>query len=372
MYTCCPRSQIADLAPYTPGLSVDEIRQKYGLANIIKMASNENPLGTSPLVQEALKRHAGDVFRYPRGGNPRLIEALARHHDVAPDSLVVGNGSDEIIDLLIRILADPAEHTIVCSAPCFALYPIQSHISGVTLRRTKLNDDFSFDFNGLLSLVDEKTRLVFLTTPDNPSGYCPDRESVRKFADEIARKSPSCLLLIDEAYMDFAADEASLSFLTGHCIPENVGIMRTFSKSYGLAGLRLGYAVLPKALASLFWRARLPFSVNILAEEAGLAALSDTAFREATLETVKTERKRLSDELSQMGCRVWPSSANYLLFALPEGKGTAEDCFTALLQGGIIIRLLKSYSLPDHIRVSVGNTKENTAFLKAMRSYLSR
>ena len=233
MYICSLRSQIEALDPYTPGLSIDEIRQKYGLTSIIKMASNENPLGTSPLVQEAIARHAGDVFRYPRGGNPRLIEALANHHGVSRNSLVVGNGSDEIIDLLIRILADPDKHTIVCSNPCFALYPIQSRIAGVPLRRTQLKEDFSFDFEGLLSSVDEKTRLVFLTTPDNPSGFCPEREHVLQFAKDISKKNDHCLLLIDEAYMDFAPDEKAASLLAGHCMPDNVGIMRTFSKSCG-------------------------------------------------------------------------------------------------------------------------------------------
>ncbi|MCR5813364.1 MAG: histidinol-phosphate transaminase [Desulfovibrio sp.] len=370
MYTGSLRSQICALDPYTPGLSIDEIRQKYGLAQIFKMASNENPLGVPPLAQEAIARHAGEAFRYPRGGNPRLLAALSKLHNVSERNIVIGNGSDEVIDLLIRMLCEPAKDNIVCFSPCFNLYPIQAQISGVAIKRCPLQEDFSFDFNGLLAQVDDATRLVFLTTPDNPSGYCPKIDVVRDFAAKIAQKAPKALLLIDEAYMDFSDDETAYSLLAAQDIPSNVGIMRTFSKSYGLAGLRLGYAILPEVIAEGFWRARLPFSVNLLAEEAGLAALNDQCFREKTMETVRQGRKLLTDSLQAMGCTVWPSAANFLLFRLPQGA-KAKDCFETLLARGIIIRLLKSYSLPDHLRVSIGNQQENAAFLKEMQAFLS-
>ncbi|MBR3664581.1 MAG: histidinol-phosphate transaminase [Desulfovibrio sp.] len=371
MYTGSLRPQIGALDPYTPGLSIDEIRQKFGLAQIYKMASNENPLGVPPLAQEAIARHAQEAFRYPRGGNPRLVHALAELHKVSEKKLVIGNGSDEVIDLLIRMLCDPVSDSIVCFQPCFNLYPIQAQISGVTIKRCPLKEDFSFDFAGMLKAIDDTTRIVFLTTPDNPSGYCPVAKNVRAFAKQLEQKAPKALLLIDEAYMDFCQDEKAFSLLAQGDIPSNVGIMRTFSKSYGLAGLRLGYAILPEALAEGFWRARLPFSVNLLAEEAGLAALEDQAFREKTMETVRQGRTLLTERLTDMGCTVWPSAANFLLFTLPH-PAKAADCFTTLLSHGIIIRLLKSYSLPDHLRVSIGNTQENGAFLKEMASFLGR
>ena len=171
--------------------------------------------------------------------------------------------------------------------------------------------------------------------------------------------------------MEFAENEASASLLASGTLPENTAFLRTFSKSWGLAGLRLGYGVLPSALAEYFWRARLPFSVNILAEEAALAALSDTACRRATLDAVRQGRATLCDGLAELGCTVWPSAANFLLFQLPPSAGTARDCFEGLLRRGIIIRPLNSYNLPEHLRVSVGNAKENTAFLAAMRDILT-
>lgn len=369
-----PRPCIDSLKAYVPGLSIAEIQQKYGLSQVIKMASNENPLGASPLAQEAVRRHADSLFRYPQGGNPRLCAALAQMHRVKPEQIVVGNGSDEIIDLLIRILAEPNQHSIVCFKPCFSIYPIQGKINDIRIRRQPLNQDFSFDFDALLALVDETTRLVFITAPDNPSGYCPPREEVARLAEKLAHCAPHCLLVVDEAYADFAEDEAAVSLLAAGLLPKNTAFLRTFSKSWGLAGLRLGYAIMPPTLADYYWRARLPFSVNILAEEAGLAALADTAFRESTLATVRQGRTVLAQGLRSLGCTVWPSAANFLLFRLPEeagGSGTAQACFEHLLQAGIIIRPLKSYDLPEHLRVSVGDAMENAAFLAAMQSFLA-
>jgi len=373
-----PRSGIAGLKPYAPGLSIAQIQQQYGLSQVIKLASNENPLGASPLAQEAVRRHAASLFRYPQGGNPRLVSALAEHHKVAPQRVVVGNGSDELIDLLLRILAEPGRHSVVCFKPCFSIYPIQSRICGLEVRRQPLNADFSFDFEALLAQVDDTTRLVFITTPDNPSGYCPAREDVARLAEALARRAPQCLLVVDEAYADLADDETAVSLLAAGNLPENTAFLRTFSKSWGLAGMRLGYAVLPPEVADYCWRARLPFSVNILAEEAGLAALADTAFREATLRTVRQGRVCLSKGLQSLGCTVWPSAANFLLFSLPrQGQGSdaaheanTRACFEFLLRRGIIIRPLTSYDLPGHLRVSVGDSSENAAFLAAMRDFL--
>lgn len=364
-----PSGRVRSLAPYKPGLSIDEIRERYGLEQVVKLASNENPLGASPLAIEAIEANAPLAFRYPQGGNPALVRSLASRHSVPEDQIIVGNGSDEIIDLLIRILCEPGEHNIVCNKPCFSIYPIQAAIAGVECRRVPLAENFAFDFDGLLELADGSTRIVFLTTPDNPSGYCPDSQDVIAFAARLAQKAPQALLVIDEAYMDFARPE--LSLLENGVIPDNAAFLRTFSKSYGLAGLRLGYAVSPPQIADTFWRARLPFSVNILAEKAGLAALADAQFRDAALQAVSAGREQLQKGLEQLGCRVWPSEANFLLFQLPD-KSPARDCFEYLLAQGVIIRPLASYDLPYHLRVSVGTATENRIFLQKLAQYLEK
>lgn len=363
--------QIETLAPYSPGLSIAEIQERHNLAQVIKLASNENPLGTSPLAQAAICRNATSAFRYPQGGNPRLVQALAEKHGVDPGRIILGNGSDEIIDLLIRITAKPGLHNIVCFEPCFSIYPIQAKIQGIETRRTHVESDFSFDFAQLAGLVDSNTRLVFITTPDNPSGYCPSAAAIEEFAMRLAEIAPDALLVLDEAYMDFHEAEKSASLLACGRLPANTLALRTFSKSYGLAGLRIGYGVAPENVAAGFWRARLPFSLNILAEEAALAALADDAFRAATLAAVKSGRKTLDAGLKKLSCKVYPSQANFIMFTLPAGF-SAEACFESLLANGIIIRPLKSYALPDHLRVSIGTERENRLFLAALANFLDR
>lgn len=361
---------IEKLAPYAPGLSIAEIRDRFHLNQVIKLASNENPLGIPPLAQDAIMRHAASAFRYPQGGNPRLAKAIAGLHNVAPEQILIGNGSDEIIDLLIRMTCGP-EHNIVCFQPCFSIYPIQAAINGVEARRQALEPDFSFDFEKLLVHADARTRLIFITTPDNPSGYCPPAGAVADLAEAMRAKTPDALLVIDEAYMDFAPDERRQSLLAAGKMPGNTVFLRTFSKSYGLAGLRIGYAIAPEQIAAAFWKTRLPFSLNILAEEAALAALDDTAFRSATLEAVSRGRADLSAALEALGCQVWQSSANFIMFELPHGFD-ARQCFDYLLQKGIIIRPLRSYGLPEKLRVSVGNHVENAAFLTALGEFLKK
>ncbi|MDE5833590.1 MAG: histidinol-phosphate transaminase [Desulfovibrio sp.] len=359
---------IAGLDPYEPGLSIVEIREKYGLDQIIKLASNENPLGTSNLVIDAIRAGASGVFRYPRGGNPALVRAIAEWHKVPAENVVVGDGSDEIIDMLIRMTAKKGDN-IVCFNPCFALYPSQARVADIEIKRARLKDDFSFDLEELLRLTDENTRLAFLTTPDNPTGYCPPEDDVRRFVRELGAKAPRALLVIDEAYMDFAPDEKASSLLASGELPANAAFLRTFSKSFGLAGLRIGYGIVPENIARAFWAARLPFSVNILAEEAVLAALRDEAFREKTLSVVREGREILSAGLARAGCEVFPSSANFIMFRPPVAK--PREFFEELLKRGVIIRRLKSYGLPDYFRVSVGSPRENELFLKAVGEILN-
>lgn len=361
------RSLVRAFKPYTAGLSIDEIRDKYGLARVIKMASNENPLGTSPLVRRVLESHAGLAFRYPQAGNPRLVKALAAYHGVSPSRIVVGNGSDEVIDLLFRVCAEPGINNAVAFRPCFGIYTTQAALCGVELRQADVNPDFSFPWDRLLELVDDKTSLVFVTTPDNPSGYTASAAELER----LARALPEgCLLVVDEAYMDFTDDESAHSLLPRLDEFPNLIVSRTFSKSFGMAGLRLGYAIMPEELADHMWRVRLPFSVNLMAEEAGIAALEDTAFHDETLRVVREGRGYLAGELERLGCRVYPSQSNFLMFEVPAGAPDAAGLFEGLLRRGFILRPLTSYGLPRHLRVSVGTAEENTLLINAMRELL--
>lgn len=375
--SCQVRRAVQGFEPYSAGRSIDEIRQLYGLEHVIKLASNENPLGASPLVQKAIQRAAGEVFRYAQSGNPRLAAAIAARHGVPADCVVTGNGSDEVIDLLIRCKAEPGVHNVVTFKPCFSLYALQSRLCGVELRQAKLNDDFTFDWEGLLALTDENTALVFVTTPDNPSGYCPPIAEVAALAEKLPQ---GALLVIDEAYMDFAASckgEEDVKISEYSLLPKiasysNIAVLRTFSKSWGLAGLRLGYGIMPAELADYLRRVRPPFSVNILAEAAGLAALRDSDFRRASLLAVEEGREYLSGELAALGCKVYPSRSNFIMLGLPAASPLSPDgLFEALLRRGIIIRQLKSYELPHLLRISVGNMEENRALISAMQELIN-
>ena len=363
------RPEVLAFESYTPGLSIDEIRERYGLDSVVKMASNENPLGTSPLAEEAIRAAAPLAFRYAQSGNPKLIKAIAAKHGIDPGHVVAGNGSDEIIDLLARVAPSPAYHNVVSSKPSFSMYKIVSRLCGVEFREVPLKEDFSFDWQGLTRAVDARTALVFITTPDNPSGYCPPAQEVEAFARALP---PTCLLVIDEAYMDFVDDAACRSLLPKAASLPNVVFLRTFSKSYGLAGVRLGYGILPLPLADAMRRVHPPFSVNILAEEAGLAALADACFYEKTLEVVRSGRKFLSEGLRALGCTVYSSHANFLLFQPPASCGkSARAIFEALLAKGMIIRPLSSYGLEGHLRVSVGSEQEKHLFMHLVTEVLA-
>jgi histidinol-phosphate aminotransferase len=296
-----------------------------------------------------------------------LAGAIAERHGIAPEHVVVGNGSDEIIDLLIRVCPSPGKHSVAASRPSFGMYRVCSRLCGVDFQAVPLRADFSFDWEGLRRAAEKGAALLFLTTPDNPSGYCPSAAEVEAFARSLPE---SCLLVIDEAYMDFADDPAARSLLPRLAEFPRVAFLRTFSKVFGLAGLRLGYGILPLSLAEAMRRVHPPFSVNILAEEAGLAALRDDCFFRRTLSVVREGRILLTKGMEALGCRVLPSQANFLLFQPPPPHAPGE-IFEALLARGLIIRPLASgYELPDSLRVSVGSPEENTLFLALLGEIL--
>ena len=358
------RPEILTFTPYVPGLSIDEIKAKYGLDTVIKLASNENPLGASPVVQQALSRAVNQVFRYPQNHSPRLTQAIAQAMGVPAEAIVCGNGSDEIIDLLLRVVARPGLDNVVCYEHSFSMYGMMARMCGVEYREVPRGEDYRLPLESLAEAVDHNTALVFVTSPDNPTGLAAKAEELMVLSGVMPR---GALLVVDEAYMDFTWPPEEYSMLNVLGELGNVVVLRTFSKAYGLAGLRLGYGVMPVWLAEHLRRARPPFTVNLLAEEAGLAALGDDAFYSATLEVVFAGRERLLRRLPELGCTVWPSQANFVMFHPPVQAGVVCE---ELLKRGIIVRHLKSFGLPGHIRVNVGTGPETEAFLKALEEIL--
>ena len=367
-------TQVASFEPYEAGLSMEEIREKYGLEKVVKMASNENPYGVSAAVLQSIKENANQAFRYPQSCNPRLVQALVsyfrkKYSYITEKNIFVGNGSDEIIDLLFRVRTSPSKHNVVAFTPCFGLYITQAKFHGCELRQAPLYADFSFDYDALLSLVDEKTSMVLITSPDNPSGRLASKDDLIRIAKALPK---SCLLVIDEAYIEFAGNEKEVSLIADLDPLPNVAIMRTFSKVYGLAGLRVGYIILPEQLADYLWRVRLPFSLNIIAQEAAIAALEDEAFKQETIKLSIIGRNTISAALEKLGCQVFPSASNFVMFQLPKNAMNAKEFSVKLLEKGFIIRSLAAYKLPDYLRVSVGTEEQNDDFLVLCASILNK
>jgi histidinol-phosphate aminotransferase len=359
------RPQVEGFRPYAPGMSIDAIQERYGLSRVIKLASNENPLGTSPVVVERLRRMAPLAFRYAQAGTPRLTAAIAQHLDIDPAWIVVGNGSDEIIDLLVRVVARPEEDHVLAFRPCFSIYDTQARLCGVPLRQVPLGPDLDFDLDALAAAADASTALVFLTNPDNPSGHAVPREEILRLAGRLPQRT---LLVVDEAYVDFADPVGRYTVLPLVESHPRIVVLRTFSKMYGLAGLRLGFGVMAPWLADLLLRVKLPFSVNVLAEQAGLAVLGDEIFLAETRRVVVEGRQYVAQELQRLGCAPRPSQANFILFRPPR---PALEVFEALLERGIIIRPLASYGLPECLRVSIGTAEENRLFIHHLEEVLA-
>lgn len=358
------RPEILEFDPYVPGLSVDEIRERYGLTRIIKLASNENPLGTSPLARKAAAQAAGLGFRYPQNHTPRLVRAIAEKTGAPADRVVVGHGSDEMIDLLLRTTAVPGKDKILCYEHSFSMYRLTAKLCGVEYREVPRDEGFALPLSKLVAAAGPETALVVVTSPDNPTGLAATVEELDALAEALPE---GVLLLVDEAYGDFARPLAAHNALPLALSRENVVVLRTFSKAYGLAGFRLGYAVMPAWLAEAVSRARIPFTVGVVDEAAGLAALDDPYFLEATLAAVHQGLDLFQERLPRLGCEVLESQANFVMFKPPRA---AKVVFEELLKRGIIVRHLGSFGLPEHIRVNAGTAEENELFLQALEEVL--
>lgn len=359
------REVIPSFKAYSAGLSIGEIKERYGLNNIIKLSSNENPLGASPLVQKVVVDHADEVFRYPRVETPGLVRAIAEKVGVPASRIVAGNGSDDIIDMVIRIKCRPGKDHMLAFDPCYSMYPLQAKLCGVEYRSVPLDEDFGFSLDKLADAADENTAMVVLVTPDNPSGLSIMADEIEAFASKLP---PQALLVVDEAYIDFVDSYEKYSVVPRLDRMPNTCVMRTMAKAYGLAGLRLGYGIMPEWLADYTLRVRLPFSVNILAEYAGEAALKDETFYKETVRVVVEGRKYFTERLTALGCKVWPSQTNFVMFKPPMD---ALVLFEKLLQKGIIVRSLEGYDRPDLIRMTIGTEKENRAVVAALEELLA-
>jgi len=353
---------ILSIDPYVPGKPIETLERELGIEESIKLASNENPIGPSPLAIKALYNCMENLNRYPDGGGYDLVKKLSDHLNLPVEKIVLGAGSDDIIGMLTRALLTPGDEAVM-PKPSFLMYDIMVRSCGAKSVYIPLNS-LCIDLKKMAASVTEKTRLLFLTNPNNPTGKHIDRMAFEKFLDSIP---DSVVVVVDEAYIEFVKDKTCAQSI--QYINENRPLvtLRTFSKAYGLAGLRVGYGVMPETIAGLLHRVRQPFNVNALAQAAAIAALDDREFLKKTLETVHHGLDFLSGQLNRMHIRHFSSQANFLLIDLEED---ADDVYRRLLKKGVIVRSMRSYGFPQYIRVTVGLPRENERFVGALETVL--
>ena len=353
---------ILEIEPYKPGKPIEELERELGIKDSVKLAANENPLGPSPRAVEAMRARAGQVNRYPDGACFELRAALADRLDLPGEQLVFGNGSSEILELLAKAFLGP-ENEIVYAWPSFAMYPILAKGMGARAVQVPLTPDHVHDLGAMLAAVTDATRIVIVCNPNNPTGTSVGAEALDRFADALA---PDVVLVIDEAYGEYARRSDFPDALAIVRRRPNTVALRTFSKIYGLAGLRIGYGVMDRELASVLERARQPFNVNLMAEAAALAALDDTEHVERSRDTNARGLAMLEREFAAMGIRTWPSDANFFL------AETGAGVFEALLPFGVIVRPLPGFGVTDCVRITVGTPAENEKLVKALATLRER
>ncbi len=351
-------SGVQQLIPYTPGKPVEELERELGLTSIIKLASNENPLGPGKKALAAIQATLPDLALYPDGNGFNLKCALADKYGVDTNQITLGNGSNEILELVARAFLTPGLE-VVFSQHAFAVYPLVTQAVGATaVVAPALN--YGHDLDAMLQRVIDKTRLVFIANPNNPTGTLLSHADLEGF---IGALPDTCICVLDEAYCEFVADNSaddSIAWLKKY---PNLLITRTFSKAYGLAGLRIGYGLSSPQLADILNRVRQPFNNNMLALAAAEAALTDTEHLQNTITVNAQGMQFVTEGFITLGLEWIPSAGNFVLVDL---KQPAMPIYEALLRKGVIVRPVGVYELPNHLRITIGTQEENQLFLQAL------
>ena len=354
---------IRTLVPYAPGKPIEEVEREFGISDSIKLASNENPLGPSPKALGAIRDKLADLNLYPDGDCFYLKNGLAKKLGVAPEQLIFGNGSNELIELAVRTFMRAGDE-VVMARQAFIVYPLVVQAAGGVSKVVPLRD-FAHDLKAIAEAITPKTRLVFLANPNNPTGTIFRRSDWEQFLERV---SDEVLVVVDEAYFEYVGDPDYPNSLSYHQSGKTILTFRTFSKLYGLAGLRIGYGVGSKESIGLMQRVRQPFNVNAPAQWAALAALDDGDHVRNTLEVNRQGMAYLKEEIAKLGLEQVPSHANFILMRV----GSGNEVFQQLLAQGVIVRPMGVYEFPEHIRVTVGTMAENQRFIEALRRIIKK
>jgi histidinol-phosphate aminotransferase len=351
------RPAIADLKPYEPGKPAAEVRRELGLERIVKLASNEGPFGPFPSALEAIARRAPDLNRYPELSHD-LVERLAAKHGVAMERIALGNGADSIVGYLSTAYLDPGDEALMCW-PSFVSYHLDAVKAGARPVHAPLRDG-AYDLDALAERIGPRTRLVYVCNPNNPTGSMVGRAALAAFLDAVPEH---VLVVLDEAYHEYITDPDYPDGIAEHAVTRpNVAVLRTFSKVYGLAGLRVGYLVGPPGVVREVGKVRNAFDVSELAHVAAAASLDDPAELARRRELNSTGRAAMQEVFARLDMRPFPACANFLCVDVGDGRALAD----ALLHDGVIVRPLAPFGAPECIRVTVGTPEENAVFAEAM------
>ena len=354
---------ILSLQPYSPGKPIEELEREYGIKDSVKLASNENPIGPSPLAVRAITSAIGKINRYPDGGAYVLVRKIAAHLSVMPENIILGNGSDEIIGMITRVFVQPGDEVII-PKPSFLMYDIMVKSAGATPVYSPLSS-FAIDLADIERRITSKTRVIFICNPNNPTGTVILKPDFEKFIKSIPE---NILVVVDEAYIEFV-QEKNCAFSMDYFDNSTAMVtLRTFSKAYGLAGLRIGYGIMPAPIADVLNRIRQPFNAGILAQQGAIAAIDDVDFLAKTKMVIRQGLDFLYKSLDNLSIKYFPSETNFFLIDV----GTrADNVFKRLLQKGVIVRSMTSYGYPEYIRVNVGLEQENQKFIESLKQVLA-
>ena len=355
------RKHILSISPYETGKPIEEIKRQLGLKEVIKLASNENPLGVSPKALKAIKKNLPLLNRYPDSSGFYLKKKLAKFYGIANGNIVLGNGSDELIDIILKTFVEDDEHILTADFT-FLEYSIISKVKNRSVLTVPLKY-FRYDLEAIKKKINSKTKVIFISNPNNPTGTCV----VKYELDEFLKGLPeNVIVVLDEAY-DAFIDLPDYASGLEYFRKNNVIVLKTFSKAYGLAGLRVGFAVGREEFISYMNVARQPFNVNSLAQAAAREALDDKEFLKKTRKVILQGKRYLYDSLKMMGLAYVPSVANFIL--IDAGRDGTE-IFNKMLKFGVIVRDMKQYGLKNYIRVTIGTMKENERFIKVLKKVL--
>jgi len=363
---------ISGLAPYQPGKPAEELQREYGLTDVIKLASNENPFGPSPAVAPALAAAAHEIARYPDGAGFALRERLARHLNVRPAQLTLGNGSNDVLVLLAEAFLTP-DVAAVYDQYSFVVYRLAVQACGARAKVAPAHprdhrQPLGHDLAAMRERVDESTRLVFIANPNNPTGTWLEQDDIRAFLNAMPEH---VITVLDEAYLEYSQQPGAQDAIDWLSEFPRLVVVRTFSKAYGLAGLRVGYSVSSEAIAELLNRVRQPFNVNSMAQAGAIVALGDQQWLQQGVAASAAGMEQLERGLQTLSLSWIASRGNFLLVDLEaEGKAAAMNDY--LLRAGIIVRPVANYGLPAFLRITVGSQAENERLLSAMNGFLNQ